>query len=59
MIFMGQAEEYELDIVPPKADTCTPCSLLNNFRVCLFAPAQGGTVSRLTIECLKSRNLEM
>ena len=31
MIFMGQAEEYQLNLVPPQADTCTFCSLLNNF----------------------------
>ena len=42
MMIMSQAEEYELDIVPPQADTCTLCSLLkkvpNLLRILLAVP---------------------
>ena len=58
MIFMDQAEVYELSIVPPQADACTPCTLLNSFRVCFLSFA----VSRLpfhVLTILKSLNIEI
>jgi hypothetical protein len=36
MIIVSKTGEYKLSIVPPQADSCTPCCLLNNFDVSLL-----------------------